>query len=184
MNVLTSPTEIFNLDQPIPKLVDNKICVYDCSNKDDQDFYLKKITTFISYKYPTVTIKVGDKHKIELPLNWKILIADDYDRICKMIPVEDLLHYENKIVMFSPYHPGLPKLLKGDILSINPHSIEHFVPKLPKKNILALPIGNKNIWDTKVYNYFNDSIDIYPDCIYACDDIDSSKIEFNLYDMI
>ena len=58
-----------------------------------------------------------------------------------------------------------------EIFSINANPVEHFIPKTPKKNILALPIGNKNIWDTKIYNR-NDNLEIiYPDCIYACDDI-------------
>lgn len=184
MDVLISPTDVFNLDQPTSKLIDNKICVYDCSDKDYQDFYFKKISTFISYRYPTVSLLIGDKYRIELPLNWRILVTNDYEQICRLVPVEDLIHFGNQIPVFSPFHPGLPKILDVELTSINANPIEHFVPKTPKKNILALPIGDKKIWNTKVFNR-NDSIEtIYPECMYACDDIDSSKVEFSLYDMI
>lgn len=184
MEVLISPTEIFNLDQPISKLIDNKICVYDCSDKDYQDFFFKKISTFISYRYPSVSLLIGDKYRIDIPLNWRILVTNKHEQICRLVPIEDLMHFENQLPVFSPFHPGLPRILNAEIFSINANPVEHFVPKTPKKNLLALPIGNKNMWETKVYDINKNTDIIYPDCIYACDDIDTSKMEFELCDMI
>lgn len=184
MDVLISPTDTFNLDQPTSKLIDNKICVYDCSDKEYQDFYFKKISTFISYRYPTVSLMVGSKYRIELPLNWRILVTNEHEQVCRLVPIEDLIHFENQIPVFSPFHPGLPKILDVELVSINANPIEHFVPKTPKKNILALPIGDKSLWETKVLDRNDNTVTIYPECIYACDDIDTSKVEFDLYDMM
>ena len=136
MDVLISPTDTFNLDQPTSKLIDNKICVYDYSDKEYQDFYFKKISTFISYRYPTVSLMVGSKYRIELPLNWRILVTNEHEQVCRLVPIEDLIHFENQIPVFSPFHPGLPKILDVELVSINANPIEHFVPKTPKVDFL------------------------------------------------
>ena len=42
MEVLISPTETFNLNQPTSKLIDQKMCVYDCSEKIIMIFILRE----------------------------------------------------------------------------------------------------------------------------------------------
>ena len=184
MEVLISPTEVFDLNQPTSKLIDQKICVYDCADKDYQDFFFKKITTFILYRYPSATILLNKKFRVDLPLNWKIMVTNEHDYICRMIPIEDLLHFDtNQIPVFNPFHPGLPKLMSAEIHSINPNPVEHFVPKLPKKNLLVMPITNNNCV-TRVKDE-KEKIDIiYPNCVYCMDDLDGSKIEFDLWSMV
>lgn len=183
MDVLISPTETFNLNQPTSKLIDQKMCVYDCSDKDYQDFFFKKISTFILYRYPTATILMDGKYRVDLPLNWKVMVTNESEYICRMIPIEDLLHFDsNQIPVFNPFHPGLPKLMSAEIYAINPNPVEHFVPKLPKKNLLVMPI-DKNCY-TEVNNEQTHVNIIYPNCIYCMDDLDSSKVEFDLWTMV
>ena len=140
MEVLISPTEIFDLNQPTSKLIDNKLCVYDYADKEYQDFYFKKISTFISYRYPTVELSIGDKYTLDIPLNWRIMITNDHDYICQLIPVEELLHFEHQTPIFNPFYIGIPKIMDITIKSVNQSAIEHFVPKLPKKNLLVMPL--------------------------------------------
>ena len=78
MQVMVSPLDVFDLNQPSSKLIDNKICVYDYSDKEYQDFYFKKISTFISYRYPSVRLLIDNTYNIELPLNWRILVTNDF----------------------------------------------------------------------------------------------------------
>lgn len=184
MQVMVSPLDVFDLNQPSSKLIDNKICVYDYSDKEYQDFYFKKISTFISYRYPSVRLLIDNIYNIELPLNWRILVTNDFDYQCHLVPVEDLLHFENQIPVFNPFFPGVPKILNVEIQSINPNPIEHFVGKLPKKNLLVLPIGNKETSRTKTVSPITNEETIYPECIFASDDIDMSKCEFDLWSMI
>lgn len=184
MEVLISPTEIFDLNQPTSKLIDNKLCVYDYADKEYQDFYFKKISTFISYRYPTANILIGKKFRLELPLNWRILVTNEHDYVCRLVPIEDLLHFENQIPVFNPFHPGMPKILDAEITSINPNPIEHFVGKLPKKNLLVMPIGNKYSWETRTMDFKSGEETLYPECVFACDDIDMSKCEFDLWSMV
>ena len=68
MEILLPTNTNFNLNQPKSKLIDSKMCVFDYADKDDMDFYFKKITTFISYRYPTVELKIGDKYTLDIPL--------------------------------------------------------------------------------------------------------------------
>ena len=84
------------------------------------------------------------------------------------------------IITFS-YHPGKPKIVEIKINKINPNPIEHFVPKLPKKNCLVIPLGNKEVWDNKIVDRDKDTEQTFPDCLIACDDIDGSKMELELY---
>lgn len=184
MEILLPTNTNFNLNQPKSKLIDSKMCVFDYADKDDMDFYFKKITTFISYRYPTVELKIGDKYTLDIPLNWRIMITNDHDYICQLIPVEELLHYQHQTVIFNPYYTGIPKIVDITIKNINPTPIEHFVPKLPKKNLLVMPLGNKSIWDNKVINSKTGEESIYPDCLMLCDDLDTSKCELGLWEDI
>jgi hypothetical protein len=184
MEVLISPTDVFDLNQPTSKLIDNKLCVYDYSDKDYQDFFFKKISTFISYRYPSVRLLIDKTYSIEIPLNWRILATNTHDYQCHLVPVEDLLHFDNQIPVFNPFFPGVPKILDVEIQSINPNPVEHFVGKLPKKNLLVMPIGNKSNSRTKIYSKQTNEEVVYPECIFASDDIDMSKCEFDLWSMV
>lgn len=184
MEVLIPDNTSFNLNQPTSKLIDSKMCVFDYADKDDMDFYFKKITTYILYRYPTVELGIGDKYTIEIPLNWRILITNDNDYLCQLVPVEELLHFDHQTAVFNPYYVGIPKILNIKINNINQNAVEHFVPKLPKKNLLVMPLGTKKDWKTTIVDKTTDESHFYPDCIMLCDDIDTSKCELSLWDDI
>ena len=95
MEILLPDNTNFNLNQPTSKLIDSKMCVFDYSDKNDIDFFMKKITTFISYRYPTAEILVGGKYRVELPLNWRVMITDKHDFLCQLVGIEELLHFPN-----------------------------------------------------------------------------------------
>ena len=133
MEILLPENKPFNLNQPTNKLIDSKMCVFDYADKEDMDFYFKKITTYILYRYPTVELNVGNKYSLEIPLNWRIMITNDHDFICQLVPVEELLHFEHQTAIFNPFYIGIPKIVNISIKSVNQTAIEHFVPKLPKK---------------------------------------------------
>jgi hypothetical protein len=180
VKILLPENAPFDLNQPTSKLIDSKMCVFEYSDKDYMDFYFKKITTFISYRYPTVELLIGGKYRLALPLNWRVLVTNTHDYMCRLVPIEDLFHFENQVPVFNPYHIGLPKIMDVEIVNLNPSPIEHFVPKLPKKNLLVMPVGHQGQWETRTINK-DGSWNYYPECIYACDDIDMSKCELNLH---
>lgn len=184
MEVLIPDNTSFNLNQPTSKLIDSKMCVFDYSDKDDMDFYFKKITTYILYRYPTVELGIGDKYTLEIPLNWRILITNDNDYLCQLVPVEELLHFEHQTAIFNPYYVGIPKIVNIKINSVNQTAVEHFVPKIPKKNLLVMPLGTKKDWKTTIIDQNTGESHSYPDCIMMCDDIDTSKCELSLWDDI
>ena len=184
MEILLPTNTSFNLNQPTSKLIDSKMCVFDYSDKNDIDFFMKKITTFISYRYPTAEILVGGKYRVELPLNWRVMITDKHDFLCQLVGIEELLHFPNDTCIFNPYHVGQPTFCQLKIVKINPNPIEHFVPKLPKKNCLVIPLGTKDQWTNFVEDRDTGKITYYPECLIACDDIDSSKMELDLWNDI
>lgn len=184
MEILLPENKPFNLNQPTNKLIDSKMCVFDYADKDDMDFYFKKITTYILYRYPTVELNIGNKYTLEIPLNWRIMITNNHDFVCQLVPVEELLHFEHQTPIFNPFYIGIPKIVDITIKSVNQTAIEHFVPKLPKKNLLVMPLGSKSDWDNKIVDPKTQEVSYYPDCIMMCDDIDTSKCELELYEDI
>lgn len=184
MKVLVPENIPFELNQPTKKLIDAKMCVFDSSNKDYKDFFFKKITNYVSYRYPTVELKIYDNRNtfyLTLPLNWKIITANSSDFICDLINVEELIHYEHTMPVFNPIHIGVPRLMKVKIVGINPIMTEHFVPRLPKKNLLVVPMGIESQWHEITENGEQKK---FPPCIMCCDDIETGKISFDYEDVI
>ena len=94
------------------------------------------------------------------------------------------MHFEHHTPIFNPYYIGIPKIVNISIKSVNQNAVEHFVPKLPKKNLLVMPLGSKNDWDNIIVNKETGEKHSYPDCIMMCDDIDTSKCELELWNDI
>jgi len=61
MRVLLPDNLSFELNQPTHKLIDAKMCVFDTRDKEYKDFFFKKITNYISYRYPNVELKIFDE---------------------------------------------------------------------------------------------------------------------------
>jgi len=181
MKVLSSDNLPFDLNQPTHKLIDTKMCVFDTSDKNYKDFFFKKITNYISYRYPSVMLKLYNEKtsfNITLPLNWKIATLNESDFLCDIVSLEELVHFEHTVPVFNPLHVGIPNLMKIKITGINPIMTEHFVPKLPKKNMLVLPLGDEKQYH-KVIEHGEEKL--YPPCFLAYDDCDSSKITCDYY---
>lgn len=184
MQVLIPENIPFELNQPTHNLIDAKMCVFDCSNKEYKDFFFKKITNFILYRYPTVLLKIYNEKTsfyLNLPLNWKIAVTNDNDYICDLINVEELVHFDHTLPVFNPLHIGIPTLMKIKIVGIIPTMVEHFVPRLPKKNLLVIPLGIENQWHKITENGEERK---FPPCILAVDDVDVSKISFDYFEDI
>lgn len=183
MEVLVSSNKSFNLNQPSNSLLDEKFCVFDYSDKDDKDFYFKRVSKYFSYRNAVAELKIGNYY-LDLPLNWKVLVTNTYDYMCNLVSIEDLLHYPHKTAIFNPYYYCVPKIVNISINNINFKPIEHFVPYLSKKNVLVLPLGHKKDYPNKIKDDNDNVIDTYPDCILACDDVNNTKFEFDLYNDI
>lgn len=182
MKVLSSDNLPFELNQPTHKLIDTKMCVFDTADKTYKDFFFKKITNYISYRYPTVLLKIYNEKtsfNLTLPLNWKIVSLNESDFICDIVNLEELVHFEHTVPVFNPLHIGVPNLMKIKIIGINPVMTEHFVPRLPKKNLLVLPLGNESQYHTI---YENGVEKKFPPCLMAMDDADVSKITFDYFE--
>lgn len=183
MQILNVENKAFELDQIRTKLNDLRICVLDCSEKDNIDFFFKKITSYLQYRQPAVELQIGDK-QIVLPLNWKILCTNDEDYTLEIVNIEDLIHETYYTPVFNPLHVYVtPAPVEIKVLRIIPSGIEWFVPKLPKKTLVALPIGSEK--DYKTTKYDSGETEKYPECIFAMDDLNSLKLQnVTLHDVL
>ena len=60
---------------PTIEWLDAKILRFHAPYKEDIDFFMKKITTFISYRYPSVELLIGNKYHLELPLSSVAIVS-------------------------------------------------------------------------------------------------------------
>lgn len=183
MQILNVENKVFELDQIRTKLNDLRICMLDFSEKDNIDFYFKKITSYLQYKQPAVELRIGDR-RIIVPLNWKMLCTNDEDYNLEIVNVEDLVHETYYTPVFNPlkvYMTPTPQAI--EVLRIIPTGIEWFVPKLPKKCLLAMPLGTEKDYEIKEMS--NGVIEKYPVCVYMMDDLNSLKLQnVSLHDIL
>lgn len=185
MKVLTSATETFDLNQSDMRLLDLQYCVYDYSDDKNRDFMMAHISQYSSYRYPTVELMVNNKFFIELPANWMILTTWEGDRICQMSSIDELLHQRMYVPVFNPYNVSFARIVPVEVTNINSKYIEHFCPRLAKKNILVLPLGKTREDGYPIYekDKMGESVvkDYYPYCIMGWDNADASKCTIDFY---
>lgn len=176
MKVLITPEEMFDLNQSDSKLSDLKCCVFDYSEDDNHDFQMIHITQYSSYRYPTIELCIDNKYYLELPANWNIMTTHPEEHVCQMTSFDELLHQQIYVPMLNPYCPSNAHIVPVEITKINPSYVEHFCPRIPKKNILVLPLGNSAKDGFFTYkNIKTQEKHWYPYCILAWDNADSCK---------
>lgn len=176
MKVLISPDEMFDLNQSDYKLIDMKCCIFDYSDDDNRDFRMEHISQYSSYRYPTVELCINEKYYLELPANWNILTTHPEEHICQMSSFDELLHQQMYVPLLNPYSVSKSEIVPIEITKINPSYVEHFCPRLPKKSILVLPLGNSAKDGFYIYeNIKTQEKKWYPYCVLAWDNADSSK---------
>lgn len=77
--------------------------------------------------------------KIQLPLDWSILVCDEYYSDIEVMPLEDLNDRGFHTMVFNPLKHMVPKPYEVNISNVY-MEIKWFVPKLKNGNILVIPL--------------------------------------------
>lgn len=147
---------------------DHHALFFDFSEKDYCDYYLKKINTFQRFTAPMMELYIGDV-VISLPLHWRILCVDKTDNSLSMAGVEDILHYHMDALLFNPNYDRYYRSAEIRVSNILTNGVNIFAPKIQTKNLLVIPIEDKNFIE------INDKKFEYKSYIYVTDNIDNMK---------
>ena len=183
MKILTIDNKPFELNQVVPNMTDVYYSVIDATDVSDPDFMFHKLYMFTSYEHPSVELQIGD-FTIEIPLNWKILTGHPDEGLLELVSVEDLLGFQYKAFVSNPLRGIIPSYLDIKVNKAYPSNTRWFVPKLQKKNMLSVPIGEESQWKDYMIDRKTKETQKAPLCAYFMDDIDTMKNVIESYDLL
>lgn len=139
MFILTPENDVFDMNT-IPELLEDDIrfCVLDYSDPQNVDFYFMALVFIDSFPRPSADLQIG-KHRIQLPLDWSIVIADKDFGYMEILELKDLRDRPFEAMIFNPISGFMPDF--GEITQINMFpDITWNVPKLKYGHILVVPL--------------------------------------------
>ena len=138
MRLLLSDNTVFDMNT-LPEVIDDlHFCILDYSNVNDVDFYWIPLVFLDVFPRPAADLQIG-KHRVQLPLDWAIVIADKDFGCVEILELKDLRDRPLDALILNPITGFMPDF--GEINQINMFpDITWYVPKLKYGHILVLPL--------------------------------------------
>lgn len=182
MKVLSSAESTYNLDRYTEDTKDNiYYCVYDISDPNNTDYYFKKMSIYQTFSYPAVTLEIGGKYEVDIPLSWKTFSVYIDNSDAELVDIEEFLNFDYQVLIFNPFRSFVPRFMDAKITKVYNSDIKWYVPKLSKKNYMVLPLGEEKDW-TEVKRENNQGLhyERYPECIIVADETEKLKKPISL----
>ena len=139
MQILTVDNECFVLNK-IPDQVDEdlRFSVLDNLDPNEPDFFFMPLIYLESFSSPSVTLEIANK-KIQMPLDWHILLGDSEVGELEIIPLTSLNDRSFQAFCFNPINGLLPKYHDVQITNIY-NEVEWFFPRVRNNQLIAIPL--------------------------------------------
>ena len=139
MKILTLDNKTYTLEK-IPEYVDDSLrfAVLDNSNPNDPDYFFVPLIFLESFSSPAAVLKIG-KHKIKMPLDWKMVIGDPEQGELYVIPITSLNDRGFEAFTFNPVTGSKPEFYEVDIVDIY-QEVKWYFPKIKSGQILSVPL--------------------------------------------
>jgi hypothetical protein len=118
--------------------VENFYCILDWSNQNDVDFKFNLLDMLVQESWPVGVLKIGDA-VIQLPLNWKIAVADRNCEYIEMIEITELRKRPFCAFGFDPLRGFYPEFLPIELIDRYPN-MDILWPLLKNGHLLSYPI--------------------------------------------
>jgi len=167
MIILTEENKPFNIQTNLNLLKERRIMfsVYDCSVKNNYDFFFLPLIYLESFKTDVAILKFNDNF-LYIPINYRIMIGEkDYDKI-ENISIFESFSGIFYAVCLNPLNCYTLDFLKIEIVSIL-NDVNWLFPKVKNYNYIVYPIENK--YSPKCIIVANDTVKL---------PIDIEKFEF------
>lgn len=138
MLILTNENRTYELDRIPDEVEDIRYCVYDCSDKDNQDFFFYPLIFLESFNAPAVVLDIGGK-KVKMPLDWSIVVCDDTYSDIEIVPLTSLNDRGFHTLAYNPLRHMVPSPAEVNIVDIYA-DVKWFFPKIKNGALLAVPL--------------------------------------------
>ena len=162
MFILTNENFSYEMST-LPTLIDDlRYCVLDYSDTSEIDFRWQPMIFIDSFPRPAADLQIG-KYRIQMPLDWSVVIADKHLGNMEIIELKHLNDREFDVFVLNPINGYIPQFLNITIQNIYPDVTWH-IPKLKRGHILAVPLAEGSeapcAFFVKDTNKIPDSLDI------------------------
>lgn len=165
MKILTVENSPYELDTVPEEIDDLRYCVLDASDSDAVDFFFLPLVFLESFYAPAICLDIGNK-KVQMPMDWSILLCDDEFGGVETIPLASLNNRGFKALAMNPLSNRIPDSLPISITNIY-QDVKWFFPKLKHGHLLAVPIEDG----------------IKPRCVYFVKELNKVQ-DFELGDLV
>lgn len=141
MRILTENNECFSMNELPSDPIELRFGVLDYSDQKHVDYYFYPLIFLETFTSPSVDLQIGP-YRIQLPLDWSILVGDKHFGDLEMIGISQLNGREYDAFCFNPINGFKPDFYRINILNIY-SDIKWFLPKLKYGHLLVTPLMEK-----------------------------------------
>lgn len=142
MRILTEENKTFNIDDlDVDQPIDHRYGILDYSDTKHVDFYFIPLIFMETFNAPAVDLLIG-QHRIQMPLDWSIIVADKDLGELEVMPFTSLNDREFQVLAYNPITGFRPEFPDIKIMNIYPDVTWSF-PKLKFGHLLSVPLMEK-----------------------------------------
>lgn len=163
MQILTIENDSFLLNK-VPDFVDEdmRFAVLDNSDTKNPDFFFVPLVYLESFSSPSAVLEIDGK-KIQMPLDWNILLGDPECGDLEILPLTSLNDRTFHAFCFNPITSSMPSYKEISLVNIY-NEVEWFFPRTRTNQLLTIPLDvNHNpecIYFVKEINRNTDTVDL------------------------
>jgi hypothetical protein len=164
MQILTLDNTTYLLNK-IPDHVDDsmRFSILDNTDATNPDFFFVPLIYLESFSSPAVVLEIG-KNKIQMPLDWYILLGDPECGDLEILPLTSLNDRSFHAFCFNPITDSMPTYQEVNVVNIY-NEVEWFFPRVRSNHLLTTPI----------------TTDVNPPCCYFIKDINRNTDTVDLH---
>lgn len=122
---------------------DLRYCVLDYADPRNPDYFFIPLLFLESFYAPAVVLQIGDK-KIQMPLDWSILVCDEDYSDLEIVPLTSLNDRGFHTMVYNPLRHMVPRAQEVTITNVYAE-VKWFFPKLKNGSILVVPIEDADV---------------------------------------
>lgn len=140
MQILTNENRAYNLDRIPDEVEDIRYCVFDTNDPDYMDYFFIPLIFLESFYSPAIVLDIGE-HKIQMPLDWSIVVCDEEMTDMEIMPLTSLNDRGFYTVAYNPLQHFVPQPVEINIVNVYA-DVKWFFPKLRNGTMLVVPLEN------------------------------------------
>ena len=141
MQILTLENTTYLLNK-IPDEVDDEMrfSVLDNSDPSNPDFFFVPLIYLESFSSPSAILEI-DGDKIQMPLDWHILLGDPECGDLEILPLKSLNDRSFHAFCFNPITDSMPAYKEVKLVNIY-NEVEWYFPRTRANQLLTVPLSN------------------------------------------